>query len=204
MYHNHRTPYLESAIALSSRDMPGLFRVRPPTLPEPVGPATGSPFEYQKADTQWTLSRRNRTRLALNGQHYVLESLHVHEPAEHKINNVQHPFEVHFVFKSPAGNMIVVAVVAAVGGPTDEVFRGIRAGKPLKPHWIPSLRRTWNYVGSLTTPGEADTVVWFVSDRIGNISADDLAWFRSRARQDKPLQDRHGRPIVFIEDAGAA
>jgi carbonic anhydrase len=114
--------------------------------------------------------------LEYDGQVYELRQLHFHTPAEHLIDGITYPMEMHMVhtlrgapekylvvgvlFREGAGNGFVEEVLAHVPGRSGERFDG-----PMLIDAQTAVERIggyYHYEGSLTTPPYTESVTWLV------------------------------------------
>jgi carbonic anhydrase len=114
--------------------------------------------------------------LEYDGQVYELRQLHFHTPAEHLIDGITYPMEMHMVhtlqgnpekylvvgvlFREGAGNAFVEEVLAHVPGRSGERFDG-----PMLLDAQSEVERIdgyYHYEGSLTTPPYSESVTWLV------------------------------------------
>ena len=105
---------------------------------------------------------------------YHLKQIHFHEPAEHIINGVRYPIEIHFVHKSEQNNLTVLSIFGEEGevsGLFDflETFLPIKNGeskvidqKVDLQSLYPKSNEFYSYSGSLTTPPCTEGVNWVI------------------------------------------
>lgn len=137
---------------------------------------------------------------------FELEQFHFHHDAEHTIDGVRLPLELHLVHRSEAGSLAVVGVL----------FREGPANRELAPVWsclpaaaaapravpdpvdlpalVPEVRSSWRYSGSLTTPPCTEGVAWIVLTEPLTLSAGQIeafaAIFPNNYRPVQPLGER--------------
>jgi carbonic anhydrase len=149
---------------------------------------------------QATLADSNFLRV---DQHdYRMLQLHFHEPAEHHLDGIIYPMEVHFVHKDLKGNLAVVGLFVKEGPENpylsmiwDDVPEHVNehheeAMDLLLSEIFPADRKIYHYVGSLTTPPCTEGVEWFVIERPISMSKSQIARFRSLYHgNNRPVQE---------------
>jgi carbonic anhydrase len=132
---------------------------------------------------------RDGSKLDIGKQRYSLLQFHFHHPSEHRIGGNGFPMEAHFVHRTDAGFLAVLAVMLTAGranrtfsrivatmpaqeGPAIEADSGIDANALL-----PARRHYFRYFGSLTTPPCAEVVDWFVLAEPVSVARSDIAAF---------------------------
>lgn len=137
-------------------------------------------------------------------QRFALEQFHVHVPSEHTIDGKQFDMELHFVHKSDAGQVAVVAVLvhAAPGGelqvplytlPNREGETVAYSGRRNPADFLPKRRDYFFYEGSFTTPPCTEGVKWVVMKQPLVASPERIARFRE-------ILQRNNRPIQPLND----
>ncbi|MCY3971945.1 MAG: carbonic anhydrase family protein [Acidobacteria bacterium] len=144
--------------------------------------------------------------LVVGGVRFELEQFHFHHGAEHTIEGVRLPLEMHFVHRSEGGSLVVVGVLFREGPanlalvPVWSGLPGI-AGPPRPvadavdlPALLPEHRTSWRYSGSLTTPPCTEGVAWIVLTEPLTLSAGQIdafaAIFPNNYRPVQPLGER--------------
>jgi carbonic anhydrase len=119
--------------------------------------------------------------IELDGKSYDLQQFHFHTPAEHQLDGVTYPLELHMVHgqRGVEGQYAVIGVLFKQGA-ADELLAKLVAAAPtqagatkddtaveldVKSLFSPS-DGYFHYEGSLTTPPYAETVTWIVSKRV--------------------------------------
>lgn len=185
------------------------------------GDTTIDKYSYDPAEKHWRVS--TVVRVTHNQLEYQLTEFHLHMGGEHTLDGHKYPVEVHFVFESANGQVLVLAWLAkpakvsakqatkkrakrstaeALSGSgvissssSSSFFRHLLANKPVR---IPAVGSHWNYPGSLTTPPFTKSVNWLVSSHLLQISAADLEALKPLSKRERPLQQREGRDIAFV------
>lgn len=144
------------------------------------------------------------------GEKYGLTDIHYHLPSEHILDNQQAPLEIHLVHMKKDGTNLVVGVLC-------DILPGVLPDGPLKQaqRWdlkehievfnpnlfLPTEKSYFHYVGSLTTPPTKGPINWFVFKARHQISRAFLSQFQEEILKgnNRPLQEKKGRPIYFCE-----
>ncbi|XP_068661183.1 alpha carbonic anhydrase 1, chloroplastic-like [Aristolochia californica] len=157
--------------------------------------------------------------LTLDGKNYTLQQVHWHSPAEHTINGVRHPAELHLVHLSDDGEISVVSILYKFGkadpflnqmmGQLAELNKevcqgdeeahiplGILKNKQLEKE----TRKYYRYVGSLTVPPCRENVTWSILGKVRDMSLAQLNALRAPlgvgyTKNARPLQDLNGRKV---------
>ncbi|GHV26884.1 carbonic anhydrase [Synergistales bacterium] len=157
---------------------------------------------------------KNESYITLDGEKHYLQQFHFHVPSEHHINGVTLPMELHFVNKSDAGKLAVVALLFKEGGSYSN-SKGDGSNKILAPAWenmpternatariakfaitklLPAKLTNIQYSGSLTTPPTAEGVSWIILDERAYAADAQFKKFNTvigdNARPVQPLNDR--------------
>ena len=117
--------------------------------------------------------------VSFGGSTYTLDSLHLHTPSEHRVNEEYYPVEMHMVHRNSAGKSIVLGFLFQLSTSTSSGF--VRAALaninrvaspgtstptgPLNLEEIVEYVRTkhfYEYSGSLTTPPCTEGITWMV------------------------------------------
>jgi carbonic anhydrase len=149
--------------------------------------------------------------IMLHGDLYLLEQFHFHAPSEHTIDHKHYPMELHLVHHNERHEAAVVAVFMKEGkhNPFFETFLNHapkKAGEMIedRSHLInpsdllPNQRSYYSYFGSYTTPPCTEGVLWTVMHDPIEVSADQIARFRSLVGHDnaRPIQPLHKRFVL--------
>ena len=141
----------------------------------------------------------------IEGTPYDLIQFHFHTRSEHALNGALYDLEVHFVHKSPSGQLAVLGYwikgcnkldsTCAANPVLDMIFANAPetkgendTHKEFSPFDFLPVRKTntggvlesyYNYEGSLTTPPCSEGVRWFVAKDVITVSEESLKTFRS-------------------------
>ncbi len=148
--------------------------------------------------------------ITVEGKRFDLLQMHMHSPAENKIDGVLYPLEAHFVHQAADGKLAVVGVVFKEGK-TNNAYASIFSQMPavtgesraltnVDPSaLLPKSRKVFSYIGSLTTPPCDEGVSWFVRKQVLELSSEQVEVFTKLYRSNaRPIQPLNGR-IVFSE-----
>ncbi len=142
------------------------------------------------------------------GRHYDLVQFHFHRPSEERIDGKPFDMVAHLLHKSADGRLAMVAVLLERGS-AQPVVQAVWNNLPLEKGdevaakgkidltaLLPSDRRYYTYMGSLTTPPCKEGVLWMVMKTPVAISPEQLAIFtRLYPMNARPIQALHGRII---------
>lgn len=143
--------------------------------------------------------------LILGDDEYELLQFHLHTPAEHEVDGVLYPLEIHLVHRNVEGQLAVLGVLVKEGDENPALTQVLtdipEAGaerslaEPVDvAALLPADRNAFQYAGSLTTPPCSEGVTWTVFEQPMTVSAEQLAAFRAlypmNARPMQPLNDR--------------
>jgi carbonic anhydrase len=184
-------------------DLTDAIRAEPGKLtvawkPEAFGVVNNGHTIQLNAKSAGTLSVGNRT--------YTLAQFHFHTPSEHAINGQRSSMEAHFVHAAPDGRLAVLGVLMLAGKKHAE-FAEIMARAPKTAGeaqlaaplnaaaFLPPLRDTYRYEGSLTTPPCSEVVDWTVFGHTIAVAQTDIDAFKAifpmNARPLQPLNRRY-------------
>ena len=146
--------------------------------------------------------------ITVMGRRYELQEFHFHRPAEERVDGHQYDMDVQLVHRSADGHVAVIAVLLDQGAAQPvvqavwnnlplEKYDPLRADAPLDPaQLLPSDRRYYTYMGSLTTPPCDEGVLWMVMQKPVSVSAQQVDIFTHLYPMNaRPLQQADGRLI---------
>ncbi len=149
--------------------------------------------------------------IELGDNQYELMQFHFHEPAEHLIDGIRYPMELHLVHKSADGAYAVLSVMAKEGA-SSEPFDFLERHLPLEVGDIetvdmafdmnlnlPRDKTYFTYEGSLTTPPCTENVRWIIFREPITVSLQQVEELRklmplNNYRDEQP---RNNRPILL-------
>jgi len=115
--------------------------------------------------------------IELDGERFELQQLHVHHPAEHRIDGRLLDLELHFVHQSASGSMAILAVLARIGTehegltpivanlPAEKVTEITIGGAFHLENLLPPECGYFRYAGSRTMPPCDEGVTWLVLEQ---------------------------------------
>jgi len=145
---------------------------------------------------------------------FHLSQIHFHEPAEHKINGIIFPIEIHLVHKNKNNNYAVMSIFG-MEGDESQLFEFLESFLPLKSGDSKSINTSVDlasifpedesyfiYKGSLTTPPCTEEVQWIVFTEPIILSLNEVKVLKENMplnnfREEQPI---NGRVIYFFED----
>lgn len=148
-----------------------------------------------------------------NGVRYDLKQIHFHEPSEHTLDGVRFPIVIHLVHASAEGKLLVFAVFAKEGEPS-EPFNFLESYLPLTkgeskavdtafslPSILPKDTAYYYYPGSLTTPPCSEIVDWVVFKNPITISQGQVAKMHQSLPDHnfRPAQPLKGRKVILVK-----
>jgi len=140
-----------------------------------------------------------------NNENYTLNNFHMHYPAEHPINNIRHPLEIHFVFYDLAheNNALVVGYLFQIGNKSSKLIQSLLKNTPIK---FPTLINNdfCTYNGSLTKINLEDihqlAVNWNLLTKVKTITQEDLTTLiqQNMTRNASVVRQNNGRNVTYI------
>jgi carbonic anhydrase len=146
--------------------------------------------------------------IEVNGKRFALQQFHFHRPSEERINGRQFEMDAHLVHKDAEGRLAVVAVLLERGA-AQPLLQTVWNNLPLEKNeefaaralldlnqLLPTDRRYYTYMGSLTTPPCSEGVLWLVMQQPVPMSANQIDIFsRLYPMNARPIQQAAGRMI---------
>ena len=149
----------------------------------------------------------------VGGKRFDLVQFHFHRPSEERIDGRQFEMSVHLVHKDEQGRLAVVAVLIDKGmdaGSPQPAVQKVWNNLPLEKgeessarvqldpaEILPSDRRYFTYMGSLTTPPCSEGVQWVVMRQPVSMSVEQIELFaRMYPMNARPVQQASGRRIL--------
>jgi carbonic anhydrase len=140
---------------------------------------------------------------------YQLVQAHFHRPSEHLIGGRNFPMEAHFVHRTAAGDLAVLAVLMTGGGSNTAFSRvagsmpkresaALTPASPIDPKdLLPGKLGYYRYEGSLTTPPCSEIVDWLVLTTPISVADRDIAAFaRLYPNNARPAQKNNRRFVL--------
>mgnify|MGYP002280521414 CR=1 FL=1 len=144
-----------------------------------------------------------------NNDTFHLKQFHFHEPAEHLIEGVRYPLEIHLVHQNKSKEFVVLSVMAKEGK-NSKPFELLESYLPVKKgatkliqqafdisQNLPKQKSYFSYKGSLTTPPCTESVNWIIFKNAIEVSLDQVEMLKylmpvNNYRDEQP---HHGRVI---------
>jgi carbonic anhydrase len=146
--------------------------------------------------------------IEVQGRRYDLVQFHFHRPSEERIDGRQFDMVAHLVHKDPEGRLAVVAVLLDRGSAhavVQQVWNNLplEKGEQLDARapidlaaLLPTDRRYYTYMGSMTTPPCSEGVLWMVMQQPVTISQSQINIFAKLYPMNaRPIQSASGRLI---------
>lgn len=147
--------------------------------------------------------------IEVGGRRFELQQFHFHRPSEERIDGRQFEMSLHLVHKDEQGRLAVVALLFDPG-PAHPVLQQVWNNLPLERNeeaparvaleladLLPTDRRYYTYMGSLTTPPCSEGVQWIVMRQPVTLTPQQLDIFaRIYPMNARPLQAASGRRIM--------
>ncbi len=131
---------------------------------------------------------------SINGRPFFLSQFHFHASAEHTIDGVFYPLELHLVHESQVGMLAVIAVTFEFGEENEtlnELLDFVNHSNEDNHinilNLIPETLDYYHYLGSLTTPPLTENVEWYVLIEKMTLSEDQ--WQRITSFHDHNFRD---------------
>jgi carbonic anhydrase len=149
-----------------------------------------------------------RNHLLVNEVSYELKQVHFHAPAEHQIDGIVFPMEMHMVHVNEEENYAVVGIFIKEGLENvhlKELWECMPAHFNEHQHaqescdlraLIPQDQAVIHYTGSLTTPPCSEGVEWYVMETPIEMSKDQINAFKNLYdHNNRPIQNRSARVL---------
>lgn len=143
----------------------------------------------------------------IGGETYRLMQYHFHAPAEHLVNSMLYPVELHLVHQNSKGNLAVIGIFFEPGAAHENLATllsklpdkngelTLYSGIAINPDgFFPDQYRYYQYEGSLTTPPCSEGVFWTVLEKPAVCSREQITQLKEylgcNARPVQPLNER--------------
>jgi carbonic anhydrase len=147
--------------------------------------------------------------IEVGGKRYELKQFHFHRPSEERIDGRQFEMSLHLVHKDDQGRLAVVGLLFDKG-PSHPVLQKVWNNLPLERNeeaparvpleladLLPTDRRYYTYMGSLTTPPCSEGVLWVVMRQPVTLTQEQIDIFaRIYPMNARPVQQASGRRIL--------
>ncbi|KAF4137388.1 Eukaryotic-type carbonic anhydrase [Phytophthora infestans] len=191
----------ETTVFAQTTGAPWGYKTNDPTKPDRrSGPTTSPRAVVLATDTFMASVVGGSCAASASGASYSMAQFHIHAPSEHTLDGKPLDGEVHFVHSNADGSALMVVGVflqVANAGTTDpwmgSVLDGMEAVTPAAATTMnlgsyanvvnTNAARTYNYPGSLTTPGCDEIVDWWVVQQPMSISAADFTRLQTQLKE---------------------
>lgn len=161
---------------------------------------------------------RSGSYSSMGGKTYELLQFHFHTGSEHTINDQRYPMEVHLVHRDISTDSLAVIGIIFNEGRSNRLLQKYLNNLPSSKgeyyvndtsylnatDFLPDneeLEDFYTYKGSLTTPGCAEIVTWFVLKNQISASAEQINKMKNIMKHNyRPVQNLNDRAIVSSED----
>jgi carbonic anhydrase len=147
--------------------------------------------------------------ISVDGKTYELLQFHFHHPSEEEISGKRYAMVAHLVHKNNQGKLAVVAVLIEEGDPNQLISTlwdnlPTEKGQEQDLHSVelnvtdllPSNKKYYTFVGSLTTPPCTEGVTWYVLETPVTLSKAQIDKFASiYPLNARPVQPVHNRVV---------
>ena len=165
-------------------------------------------FRVNDALRQLQLDIQGTGAITLHGKQYLLSQIQFHNPSEFAIGGLSFDMEAQLIHKSEDGKLVIVSVLLEKGTENSTIqtalnYLPLERGGEVAPTQridinplLPSDRRYFTFMGSLTVPPCTEGVLWLVFKQPQQISPEQLTIFQRFYRPNaRPLQPSFGRII---------
>ncbi|KAH7662818.1 Carbonic anhydrase alpha-class protein [Dioscorea alata] len=162
--------------------------------------------------------------LEIDSIQYSLTQIHWHNPSEHQIEGTSYDLEAHMVHESKDGKTAVIAILYKLGASNhflEKLEDNVKKSESQQTQYVGVIDpksvlgvmdtkiipfenyQYYRYIGSFTTPPCSEGVIWTVINKVGTVSADQVAMFQyaqevGSKENARPLQPRDGRLIKIF------
>jgi carbonic anhydrase len=147
--------------------------------------------------------------IEVGGKRFELLQFHFHRPSEERIDGRQFEMSLHMVHRNDQGQLAVVGLLFDKGSPhpvLQQVWNNLplekndenQASAPIELNdLLPTDRRYYTYMGSLTTPPCSEGVKWIVMRQPVTLTKEQIEIFaRMYPMNARPIQAVAGRRIM--------
>ncbi len=168
-----------------------------------------TPYVVENNGHSIQINLENAGNLTIGEDTYKLLQFHFHNPSEEAVDGQRFPLVAHFVHKSDAGNLAVIALFFATGKenallkpvfsnlPAEEK-ESLKGDSQINPASILGNELAYYaYNGSLTTPPCSEGVRWIVLKKPTELSLEQLSAFKELySGNARPLQPLNARQVL--------
>lgn len=149
------------------------------------------------------------SHILLDGKRFDLKQFHFHAPSEHRVDGKLADGELHLVHQGPQGTLAVVGLMLEKGDSNRALAPLVTAVPEVSPDnpatgvsidtaaLLPEDRRSYRYLGSLTTPPCSEGVRWIVMTAPVSLSSQQLEQLaEAMPRNNRPVQPLNDRTLL--------